>query len=79
MSESRGRRILTTALVETVEAVRAAGVEPVAAAVIVDRSTAPIELSFPLHSLGRIEVPSWEADACPLCGDSVPLRKPGSS
>ena len=73
--------ILTTgaSLVETVDAVRAAGVEPVAAAVIVDRSTAPVELGFPLHALSRIEIPSWEADACPLCGDGVPLRKPGSS
>ena len=73
--------ILTTgaSLVETVEAVRAAGVEPVAAAVIVDRSTAPVELGIPMHALGRIEIPSWEASACPLCGDGVPLQKPGSS
>lgn len=73
--------ILTTgaSLVETVDAVRAAGVEPVAAAVIVDRSTAPVELGLPLHALGRIEIPSWEADACPLCGDGIALRKPGSS
>ena len=73
--------ILTTggSVVETVEAVRAAGVEPVAAAVIVDRSTAPVELGFPLHALGRIEIASWEEGACPLCADGVPLRKPGSS
>jgi orotate phosphoribosyltransferase len=73
--------ILTTgaSLVETVDAVRAAGVEPVAAAVIVDRSTAPVELGFPLLALGRVEISSWAADQCPLCGDGVPLRKPGSS
>jgi orotate phosphoribosyltransferase len=73
--------ILTTgaSLVETVGAVRAAGVEPVAAAVMVDRSVEPVELGFPLHALGRIEIPSWEPDACPLCADGVPLRKPGSS
>jgi len=73
--------ILTTgaSLLETVEAVRAAGVAPVAAAVLVDRSTEPVELGFPLHALGRIEIPSWEADACPLCADGVALRKPGSS
>jgi len=73
--------ILTTgaSLVETVEAVRAAGVEPVAAAVIVDRSTAPVQLGFRLHALGRIEIPSWEADTCPLCADGIPLRRPGSS
>lgn len=73
--------ILTTgaSLVETVEAVRAAGVEPVAAAVIVDRSTAPVELGFPLHALGRVEIPSWDAGDCELCAAGVPLRKPGSS
>ncbi len=73
--------ILTTgaSLVETVEAVRAAGIEPVAAAVMVDRSGDPVDLGFPLHSLGRIAIPSWEADACELCAAGVPLRKPGSS
>ena len=73
--------ILTTgaSLVETVEAVRAAGVEPLTAAVIVDRSVEPVELGVPVHALGRFEVPSWEAGACPLCSEGVPLRKPGSS
>ena len=73
--------ILTTgaSLVETVEAVRAAGAEPVAAAVIVDRSVAPVELGAPLHSLGRLEIPSWPADECPLCASGAQLRKPGSS
>ena len=73
--------ILTTgaSLLETVEAVRAAGVEPIAAAVMVDRSAAPVELDFPLHALGRIEIPSWEPDACELCAAGVPLRRPGSS
>jgi orotate phosphoribosyltransferase len=73
--------ILTTgaSLVETVEAIRAAGVEPIAAAVIVDRSLDPIELGFPLHALGRLEVPSWEPHECELCASGVPLRKPGTS
>ncbi len=73
--------ILTTgaSLVETVEAVRAAGVEPVAASVIVDRSVAPVDLGFPLHTLGRLDIPSWEPDACELCAAGFPLRKPGSS
>ena len=73
--------ILTTgaSLVETVDAVRAAGVEPVAAAVIVDRSVAPVQLGLPIHALGRFEVPSWEAADCPLCAGGVELRKPGSS
>ena len=73
--------ILTTgaSLLETIEAVRAAGAEPVAAAVLVDRSTEPVEAAVPIHALGRIEIPSWEASGCPLCADGVALRKPGST
>ena len=73
--------ILTTgaSLAETVEAVRAAGVEPTAAAVVVDRSVAPVEVGLPVHALGRFEVPSWEPSECPLCADGIALRKPGSS
>jgi orotate phosphoribosyltransferase len=72
--------ILTTgaSLVETLDAVRAAGVEPLAAAVMVDRSVEAVGLGLPLHALGRIEIPSWEPDACPLCASGAPLRKPGS-
>jgi orotate phosphoribosyltransferase len=73
--------ILTTgaSLVETVAAVRAAGVDPVAAAVIVDRSTDRIVLGCPRRARGRIEIPSWEPDACELCTAGIPVRKPGSS
>jgi orotate phosphoribosyltransferase len=73
--------ILTTgaSLVETIDAVRAAGVQPVAAAVIVDRSVEALDLGVPVHALGRLEIPSWEPDGCPLCADGLPLRKPGSS
>ena len=72
--------ILTTgvSLVETRDAVRAAGIEPLAAAVVVDRATEPVDLGFPITALGRIEVPSWLPADCPLCRDGIPLRKPGS-
>jgi orotate phosphoribosyltransferase len=73
--------ILTTgaSLVETRDAVRAAGVEPLAAAVIVDRSTAPVDLGIPMHALGQLEIASWDANACEMCRRGVPLTKPGSS
>lgn len=73
--------ILTTgaSLVETLDAVRAAGVEPLAVSVIVDRSVAPVQLGVPVHALGRIEIPSWEPASCELCRAGVPVRKPGSS
>ena len=73
--------ILTTgaSLVETVDAVRAAGVDPIAAAVIVDRSVEPVELGLPLHALGRLEIPSWEPAVCELCVAGTPLVKPGTT
>lgn len=73
--------ILTTgaSLVETADAVAAAGMAPRASAVIVDRSTGPLPLEMPLHALGRIEIPSWDAPDCPLCREGQPLVKPGSS
>lgn len=68
-----------TSLSETVGAVRDAGADPLAAAVMVDRSTQPVDLGLTVHALGRIEIPSWRPDDCPLCADGVPLRKPGGS
>ena len=73
--------ILTTgaSLLETADAVRAAGVSPLAAAVIVDRSTTPVPADFPIEALGALEIDSWAADDCPLCRAGLPLEKPGSS
>jgi len=73
--------ILTTgaSLAETVAAVRAAGAEPLAAAVIVDRSTGSVEIGCPIVALGRIEIGSWEIADCGLCAAGHPAVKPGSS
>ncbi len=72
--------ILTTgaSLLETASAVRSAGASPLAAAVIVDRSTGPVELGCPILPLGRIEIESWAAESCLACGRGEPLVKPGS-
>ena len=72
--------ILTTgaSLRETVNAVRAAGGEATAAAVLVDRSAEPIDAGVPITALGRIEIETWPADACPRCSASEPLETPGS-
>ena len=61
--------ILTTgaSLLETAEAVRSGGAQPLAAAVIVDRATAPFAPGFPVHALGEIQIETWAADACPFC------------
>lgn len=72
--------ILTTglSLIETLDAVRAEGVQPLAAAVIVDRSSSPVEAGIPLAALGRIEIASWPPEHCPLCTAGSEPRKPGS-
>jgi orotate phosphoribosyltransferase len=72
--------ILTTgaSVIETADAVRAAGAEPIAAAVIVDRSTDPRATGFPIYALGHIEIESWSADSCEMCAGGLPLEKPGS-
>ncbi|HEX6140324.1 MAG TPA: orotate phosphoribosyltransferase [Candidatus Limnocylindria bacterium] len=73
--------ILTTgaSLLETANAVRAAGARPLGAAVIVDRSTQPFDDGYPVTALGRIEIDSWAAGECPQCAAGEVLLKPGSS
>ena len=73
--------ILTTgaSLDETARAVRTAGAEPLAAAVIVDRSTGAVDVGCPIVALGRIEIESWPAHECPACARGEPVVKPGSS
>jgi orotate phosphoribosyltransferase len=73
--------ILTTgaSLRETREAVERAGGGAVGAVVMVDRSTEPVDIGVPVRSVGKIEIPVWEPDACPLCDAGDWLETPGSS
>jgi orotate phosphoribosyltransferase len=63
---------------ETMEVARAAGALVVGAASIIDRSTVPTKVDAPLVSLARYPLPTYEATACPLCAQGVPVVKPGS-
>ncbi|HET9496862.1 MAG TPA: orotate phosphoribosyltransferase [Candidatus Limnocylindria bacterium] len=73
--------ILTTgtSLRETRDAVERAGGQPVAAVVIVDRSSEPVDIGLPIRSVGRIEIPVWEPRDCPLCDAGDWLETPGSA
>lgn len=73
--------ILTTgaSLRETREAVERAGGQPVAAVVIVDRSSEPVDVGVPILPVGRIEIPVWEPRDCPLCDAGDWLETPGSA
>jgi orotate phosphoribosyltransferase len=63
---------------ETIDVARAAGAEVVGAAAIVDRSGGTIDFGFPHATLIQLALPTYEADACPLCRQGVPVMKPGS-
>jgi orotate phosphoribosyltransferase len=64
---------------ETIDAVRGSGGTVVGAAVLVDRSGGAAKLDVPLHALWSLEIPTYEADRCPLCADGVPVTKPGTT
>ncbi len=63
---------------ETIDVVKKAGGHVIAAGSLVDRSGGKAELGGPYKSLVTLSVPTYAADACPLCkAGSTPI-KPGS-
>ncbi|HVR72103.1 MAG TPA: orotate phosphoribosyltransferase [Vicinamibacteria bacterium] len=62
---------------EVIDAVRAGGARVVAVGCLIDRS-AGVDLGVPHRSLVRLEVPTWTAEACPLCASGSRPEKPGS-
>ena len=63
---------------ETIDVARAAGATVVGAAAIIDRSAGKQRIDVPFHALATIALPTYEAEACPLCADGKPVVKPGS-
>ncbi|HTF99311.1 MAG TPA: orotate phosphoribosyltransferase [Nitrospirota bacterium] len=63
---------------ETIDVVRRAGGEVIAAGSLIDRSGGTAELGVPYKSLVTLTVPMYTAENCPLCkAGSMPV-KPGS-
>ena len=67
--------VLTTggSVRETIEAVRAAGGDPVGVAVIVDRSGGAVDFGLPFFAATEVEMESVDPAACRLCSAGVPL------
>jgi orotate phosphoribosyltransferase len=63
---------------ETMDVVRDAGATVVGAAAIIDRSNGTIDFAVPYKTVVQLSLPTYEADACPLCKQGVPVVKPGS-
>jgi orotate phosphoribosyltransferase len=83
---ARGERVLVVEDVvttagstrETIDVARNAGASVVGAASIIDRGAEPNRLDVPFEPLVRHPLPTWDAAACPLCQQGVPIVKPGS-
>lgn len=73
--------IMTTggSVQETIDAVRTAGGEVIAAAVLVDRSGGAAKLGVPLHALWALDIPTYEPASCPLCAAGLPALHPGTT
>jgi orotate phosphoribosyltransferase len=63
---------------ETIEALKRAGAEVVAAASIIDRSDGKADVGVPLSSLASLKVLSVDPSECDACKLGEPVVKPGS-
>jgi orotate phosphoribosyltransferase len=63
---------------ETIGVVEQEGGLVVAAGALIDRSGGKLELNVPARALLEMEVPSYEADDCPLCRAGSSVVRPGS-
>ncbi len=63
---------------EVVEMLEGAGVKVLGAGSIIDRSGGVADVGVPRVALTTLTATSWEAQACPLCAEGVPVVKPGS-
>jgi orotate phosphoribosyltransferase len=73
--------ILTTggSVRETIAALSPHAVELAGVFVLVDRSKGQADLGAPYRALAEMDVPAWDPDGCPLCGQGIPLVKPGTT
>jgi orotate phosphoribosyltransferase len=63
---------------EVMDAVVARSARVVAAGSLVDRSGGAVDLGVPRRSLLELQVPTYAAEACPLCAAGSKPEKPGS-
>lgn len=67
--------VLTTggSIRDVLDAVRRMGGEPVGVGVVIDRSGGQVDFGLPLFACLKLDLPTYEAGACPLCEQGLPL------
>jgi orotate phosphoribosyltransferase len=63
---------------ETIDVANAEGATVSGAAALVDRGGDSANVQVPLFSLIQMNVPTYDANSCPLCAKGIPVTKPGS-
>jgi orotate phosphoribosyltransferase len=63
---------------EVLDAMAASGARVLAVGSLVDRSVGEVDFGVPRRSLLRLEVPTYSAEACPMCAAGSRPVKPGS-
>ncbi len=63
---------------QTIDLVRSLGGDVVGAAVLVDRSGGTAKFDVRFESLLKLNLPTYEPNACPLCKAGIPVDRPGS-
>ena len=73
--------VLTTgrSVKEVIDLLKQDGITPIGVAAIVDRSSGKLDFDGIKHeSLIKLDIPTFEENACPLCQEGMPISKPGS-
>lgn len=67
--------VLTTggSVRDVLEAVRAAGGQPVGVAVLIDRSGGSVDSGLPFFACLTLDLPAYDPASCPLCQRGAPL------
>lgn len=63
---------------EVIELIKREGAEVIAVGSVVNRSSQPVDFGVPFRSLIKMEVLTHQPSSCPLCGQGIPVYKPGS-
>ena len=63
---------------QTIDLVRSFGATPVGVAVLVDRSSEPIDFGVPFQALLKLDLQTYSPDDCPLCRQGLAIDHPGS-
>lgn len=61
---------------KVLEICRTAQADVVGVGICCDRSAGKVDLGTALRALWSVEIPSWDADDCPLCARNEPLTRP---